>query len=180
MTADPARMPADPEDPSSAFDFIAPAARPEGGGEDQGGRLDGPHPFAVVVVKGVHTAVFFAELTSILWLVISGFLGRRDRTVALASGLVAVEAAVFVINDGVCPLTPLTVRLGADRGSVSDIYLPAAVARTIPIWSSALVALGIVLHLRAIGASGDLRRRATPAFEQRPFGPRRNGAGSPP
>jgi hypothetical protein len=107
------------------------------------------HPLAVAVVKGVHTAIFVVELSSIVWLVISGLLGRRDRSVAVASGLVAIEAAVFVANDGVCPLTPLTERLGATRGSVSDIFLPAAVARTIPIWSSALLVIGALLHARA-------------------------------
>jgi hypothetical protein len=119
-------------------------------------RLGRSRRSAVVAVKAVHTAVFLAELSSILWLVVSGFLGRRDRTVAVASGLVAIEAAVFVSNRGVCPLTPLAARLGAESGSVSDIFLPAAVARTIPIWSSALVALGVLLHLRSALAT---RRR---------------------
>jgi hypothetical protein len=108
-----------------------------------------PHSTAVFVVRTVHTAVFLAMLSSILWLVVSGLARRRDRSVAIAAGLAAIEAGVFVVNDGVCPLTPLTERLGASRGSVSDIFLPAPVARTIPIWSSALVAAGVLLHLRA-------------------------------
>lgn len=108
-----------------------------------------PHPLAVVVVKTVHTAVFLVELASILWLLVSGLLGRRDRTVVAAGGLVAIQAAVFVANDGVCPLTPFTERIGATRGTVSDIFLPERVARTIPIWSSALVAFGVLLHARA-------------------------------
>lgn len=105
---------------------------------------------AVVAVKAVHTAIFAVELASILWLVVSGLLGRRDRSVAIAAGLVGAEAIVFVANDGVCPLTPLAERLGAERGSVSDIFLPDVVARTIPIWSSALIALGAVLHARSL------------------------------
>ena len=108
-----------------------------------------PHPLAVAAVKIIHTAIFLLELSSILWLVVSGLIGRRDRTVAIAAGLIAVEATIFVANDRVCPLTPLTERLGASRGSVSDIFLPDAVARTIPIWATALVALGVLLHARA-------------------------------
>ncbi len=107
-----------------------------------------PRPVAVAVVKTVHTALFGLELASIGWLVVSGLVGRRDRTVAVAAAAVAAECAVFVANDGVCPLTPLTERLGAARGGVSDIFLPDVVARTIPIWSSALVAFGIALHAR--------------------------------
>lgn len=117
------------------------------------------HPLAVVAVKTVHTAIFFGELSSIGWLIASGLQGRRDRTVAVAAGAVGAEIAVFLVNDGVCPLTPLTVRLGAADGSVSDIFLPDAVARTIPIWSSLLVALGIALHARP------LLRRARPSLE---------------
>jgi hypothetical protein len=101
-------------------------------------------------VRLLHSAIFLVELSAILWLVITGIVGRRDRTVAVAGGLVAAEAAVFVANSGVCPLTPLAERLGARRGSVSDIFLPDAIARTIPLWSSALVVLGIALHLRRL------------------------------
>jgi hypothetical protein len=89
------------------------------------------------------------ELSSILYLVASGVLGRRDRSVAVAAGAVGIEAAVFVANDHVCPLTPLTVRLGGAHGSVSDIFLPDAVARTIPIWSTGLLVLAAALHVRS-------------------------------
>jgi hypothetical protein len=109
----------------------------------------GRHPLAVAAVKTVHTAIFLGELLSIGWLVVTGLRGRRDRTVAVAAGAVAIEAAVFLGNDRVCPLTPLTQRLGATRGAVSDIFLPDAVARTIPIWSSALVGLAALLHARS-------------------------------
>lgn len=108
-----------------------------------------PHPLAVSAVRLLHTSVFLVELSSILWLVVSGLVGRRDRSVAVAAGLVAIEAGVFVANAGVCPLTPLTERLGASRGSVSDIFLPGPVARTIPVWSSALVVLAMALHARS-------------------------------
>ena len=99
-------------------------------------------------VRAVHSGVFLVELAAILWLVITGIVGRRDRTVAVAGALVAAESAVFVANRGVCPLTPLAERLGARRGSVSDIFLPDALARTIPIWATALVGLGVALHVR--------------------------------
>ncbi len=104
----------------------------------------------LVLIRAVHSAIFLVMLASIGWLVLSGFAGRRDRSVALAAGLVAVESAVFLVNGGVCPLTPLAERHGAVRGSVSDIFLPDAVARTIPLWSTTLVALAVALHVRAV------------------------------
>jgi hypothetical protein len=122
-----------------------------------------PRPSALLVaIKAVHSAAFLAVLSAILWLVATGLVGRRDRSVAVAAALVAAEAAVFVANDGVCPLTPLAERHGASKGGVSDIFLPDPVARTIPIWSSALVALGAELHVRQLARgvrSADLSRR---------------------
>jgi hypothetical protein len=102
----------------------------------------------LTMIKAVHSAVFWVELASIAWLLVSGALGRRDRSVAIAAGLVAIEGVVWVANDRVCPLTPLAERYGAVRGSVSDMWLPDAIARTIPQWSIPLVAVGAALHLR--------------------------------
>jgi hypothetical protein len=87
-------------------------------------------------------------LSAIGWLLATGLVGRRDRTVAAAGVLVAAEATVFVVNGGVCPLTPLAERYGATKDAVSDIFLPTPVARTIPIWAGSVVVAAAVLHLR--------------------------------
>ena len=108
------------------------------------------HPAAVIALKTVHTVIFAGELSAILWLVVSGLVGRRDRTVGIAALAVAGEAAVFLANDGVCPITPLTERMGAAHGSVSDIFLPDALARTTPIWSTVLLVIAGLLHARAV------------------------------
>lgn len=107
---------------------------------------------ALFFIKAAHSAIFFVMLGAIGWLLATGISGRRDRTTAAAAGLVAVEAAVFLANDGVCPLTPLAERHGADagRGGVSDIYLPDALARTTPLWSTSLIAIAALLHVRGI------------------------------
>ena len=111
------------------------------------------HPVAVAALKTVHTIIFAGELSAILWLVASGLLGRRDRTVGIAAAAVAAEAAVFLANDGACPITPLTERMGAVHGSVSDIFLPDAIARTTPIWSTALLVVAGLLHMRSVVVS---------------------------
>lgn len=114
--------------------------------------------YQLTVIRAVHSGVFLVELAAIAWLVLTGLTGRRDRSVAIAGGLVAIESAVFVANRGVCPLTPLAERHGASSGSVSDIFLPDVVARTIPIWATTLVGVGVILHVRAA-----LRRSAAAA-----------------
>jgi hypothetical protein len=100
--------------------------------------------------------VFLVELVAILWLVVTGITGRRGRSVGVAAVLVAAECVVFVVNDGICPLTPLAERNGAASGSVSDIFLPDAIARSTPIWATALLALAAFLHLGRV-----LRARLT-------------------
>ena len=113
------------------------------------------HPAVVAALKTIHTVVFGAELSAIIWLLVSGLVGRRDRTVGIAAAAVAGEVAVFLANDGVCPITPLTERMGAAHGSVSDIFLPDALARTTPVWSTVLLLLAGLLHLRSLSGRAE-------------------------
>src|SRR3954469_17742025 len=83
----------------------------------------------LLVVRAVHSAVFLVELWAILWLLVTGIARRSGPSVRVAGLLVAGEAAVFVGNRGVCPLTPIAERYGARDGRVSDIFLPDALAR---------------------------------------------------
>jgi hypothetical protein len=119
-------------------------------------------------IRAVHSAIFLVMLGAIGWLVATGARGRRDRSTAVAAALVATEIAVYVANDRVCPLTPLAERHGAVRGSVSDIWLPDVLARTLPAWSGALVALAAALHVRAWLAGRRAARRATGRTEVSP------------
>jgi hypothetical protein len=109
-------------------------------------------------IRAVHSGIFAVELGAIGWLVYTGAVGRRDRTVGIAAGLVAAEGVVWLANDRVCPLTPLAERYGSARGSVSDIWLPEPIARTIPQWSIPLVVAATVLHSRSSFRAGALRR----------------------
>jgi hypothetical protein len=61
-----------------------------------------------------------------------------------------VEAAVYVSNNQVCPLTPLAEELGAERGSVADMFLPDWASRRIPIVSVTALLIGMGLNLRAM------------------------------
>ncbi len=55
----------------------------------------------LTAIKPVHSAVFLTMLAAILWLLVTGLTGRRDRSVRAAAALVVIESAVFVANRGV-------------------------------------------------------------------------------
>ena len=57
---------------------------------------------------------------------------------------------LYVSNNQVCPLTPLAEEFGAERGSVVDMFLPAGVARRIPLVAGSAAMLALVLNLRSL------------------------------
>jgi hypothetical protein len=83
-----------------------------------------------------------------VYLIVAGLRGRTDRRSGIAAGLVATESVVFLANGARCPLTTLAVRLGAESGSVTDIYLPRWLAHNLPVIHVPLVLLAICLHAR--------------------------------
>ena len=110
---------------------------------------------SLAIIKGIHTAIFFSVFAAVVVTVWDGLRGRPGRRTAIAGGAVLLESALYVSNNQVCPLTPLAEEFGADRGSVVDLFLPAAVARQIPLVAGSSAALALLLNLRAL-----LRRAA--------------------
>ncbi len=60
---------------------------------------------------------------------------------------------MFAANGFRCPLTELAERYGAERGSVTDIYLPRWFAQNIPAIHTPLLALMTYLHVRNLRRS---------------------------
>jgi ABC-type antimicrobial peptide transport system permease subunit len=77
-----------------------------------------------------------------------GFHKRTNRRVALAAAVVGGESLVFLANGARCPLTELAKSLGAESGSVTDIYLPAWFAHNLPAMHVPLIVLAALLHGR--------------------------------
>jgi hypothetical protein len=103
---------------------------------------------AVVAVKAFHTGVFFVVAASILYLLSSALSRRTDARAAVAGAVVAGEALIFAASGWRCPLTSVAERLGADNGSVADIYLPGWIASHVPQITIPLVTAAVVIHAR--------------------------------
>jgi len=106
----------------------------------------------VVVIKGLHTAIWAAVESCVLYVLVAGLLGRTDKRVGLAGAVVATETTIFAVNGWRCPLSQVAVALGADRGGVTDLYLPSSVTRNLPLIHVPIIVVATCLHIRNVRA----------------------------
>lgn len=98
------------------------------------------------VIKTVHTGIWATVEAGVGYLIFSGLTKRRNRLVTASAVLVVAETAIFTINGFTCPLTQLAESVGADSGSVTDIYLPSWLAQNLPAIHIPLAAVILYLH----------------------------------
>jgi hypothetical protein len=104
----------------------------------------------LVVVKAAHTATWLSIELCVVYVVVAGLRKRSDRRAAIAGAIVAGECLVFAANGFRCPLTQVAESLGAQSGSVTDIYLPPWLARNLPGIHVPVIALATYLHVRNV------------------------------
>jgi hypothetical protein len=96
----------------------------------------------------VHTLAWFSIESCMVYVLWAGFRSQSDRRAAIAAGVVGSETLIFAANGFRCPLTQVAERVGAERGSVTDIYLPRWFARNLPAIHVPLILLAGYLHRR--------------------------------
>lgn len=119
---------------------------------DPGGRRSTRH-LALVAVKVIHTFAWFSIESCVVYLVYAGVAKRSDRRAALAAAVVGGESVIFAANRFRCPLTDVAESLGADDGSVTDIFLPRWFAHNLPAIHVPLILLTAYLHGRNLRRS---------------------------
>ena len=105
---------------------------------------------ALTAVKLVHTVAWFSIESCMVYVLWTGFRRQSDRHAAIAAGVVATETLIFAANGFRCPLTQVAERVGAEHGSVTDIFLPVWFARNLPAIHVPLILLGGYLHRRNV------------------------------
>jgi hypothetical protein len=110
----------------------------------------------LLVVKGVHTIAFAVIAASIGLVLADGLRARPRWRTGVAAAIALGECAVYAGNGFVCPLTPLAERYGAERGSVTDSFLPDVIARNLAWIATPILVAGLILNGRALRT----RRRA--------------------
>jgi hypothetical protein len=83
----------------------------------------------VFVIKLVHSVVYFFMVACMAYMFYCAVARRYDWTLLAAIAGIAIEGLVLILNKGTCPFTPLAERYGAERGSVTDLFLPDWCAR---------------------------------------------------
>ena len=119
-----------------------------------GGRQARQPSVALTVVKVVHTLAWFSIESCMLYVLYAGFARRSDRRAAIAAGVVAAESLVYTANGFRCPLTEAAEHLGAQRGSVTDVYLPKWLASNLQAIHAPLIVLATFLHGRNLRQRG--------------------------
>jgi hypothetical protein len=103
-------------------------------------------PHVLRAIKAIHTTAFALIASAILVFTWDGLTHRRGRRAGVAAAIGIAESIVYASNNGVCPLTPLAEELGAESGSVTDIYLPDWVSERVPLIGGSTLVLGLALH----------------------------------
>lgn len=104
------------------------------------------HRLALVLLRAVHTAIWFVYAVVILALPIAALVGHF-RAVWFITGLVALEGIALGLSGGRCPLTSIAERLTPERGPTIDIYLPRFIARWNLFLFTPLLVLGEVISV---------------------------------
>lgn len=118
----------------------------------------------LTVIRAVHTVAWFSIESSVIYLLYAGLRRKSDHRSAIAGAIVAAESLIFAANGFRCPLTNLAVKLGAERGGVTDIFLPKWLARNLPAIHAPLFVVAIFLHQRNIRADRQLRNAKRPSL----------------
>ncbi|MEZ4648250.1 MAG: hypothetical protein R3E97_05575 [Candidatus Eisenbacteria bacterium] len=96
-------------------------------------------------IKFLHTLICFALSFCVLFVLFAGVANRVTSWTWAAAGALLVESLVLAAFRGTCPLTILAERQGAERGAVTDIFLPRWMADQIfPVCGTAYV-VGVAL-----------------------------------
>lgn len=84
----------------------------------------GTSRLTILQIKLLHTLIFWVLSLCVGYALFSGVADRIGVWTWVAVGLILIEGVILVASGGTCPLTLMAERRGAQRGTVSDLFLP--------------------------------------------------------
>jgi hypothetical protein len=103
---------------------------------------------ALFGIKAAHSLIFLVLQSFIVYSLYKGFRGETDRKAAVVTLVVGAECAIYAGNGFRCPLTAVAEDLGAESGSVTDIFLPKWLAANVANIYGPLFGVALLLHGR--------------------------------
>jgi hypothetical protein len=104
-----------------------------------------PNGLVLALVKALHTLVFVAVFSAMLFLLYCGIANRLSQWTAVAFMLVFLEVTIYVGHGFKCPLKTLATRLTPSGQPVHDIYLPAWLSSRVIAISTPLLVVDFLL-----------------------------------
>lgn len=99
----------------------------------------------VFVIKFVHSVLFLFMVLCLFYVLYCAVTGTYNMALAIALATIIIEGVVLMFYGWECPLTGMAERYGAEKGSVTDIFLPDWLAPyTFKIFG-VLFAIGIIV-----------------------------------
>ncbi|OGO22140.1 MAG: hypothetical protein A2144_00950 [Chloroflexi bacterium RBG_16_50_9] len=83
----------------------------------------------IFLIKLIHTIIFIFMSICLLYILYCAIARVYDWTLLTALGFIFIEGLALLLNHWRCPLTTLAEKHGAAHGAVTDLFLPAWLAR---------------------------------------------------
>jgi len=102
----------------------------------------------IFFIKLVHSLIFFLMVGCLTYILYSGITETFNWVLLFALIALLIEGIALIINKWRCPMTTLAEKYGAEKGTVTDIFLPAIISRNvfkiaIVLFPAELIFLGI-------------------------------------
>ncbi len=106
----------------------------------------------VFFIKFIHSILFFLIGICTIYVFFAALLDNVTGLTWLAFGIAVGELLALVLNNWRCPLTDLAERMGAEVGSVADLFLPKWLSdHLFTIFSIVFAATCLLLLWRTLG-----------------------------
>jgi len=105
-------------------------------------------PNKLFLIKFIHSLIFWWQVACLAYLLYAGITGTFNIVVLIALVSILLNGLLLLLNKGVCPFTTLAENQGAEKGSVTDIFLPGFIARnvfrvTAPLFCGEVILLAV-------------------------------------
>jgi len=83
------------------------------------------------IIKFTHSVIFWWQALCLGYLLFAGITRTFNILVLIAIVSILINGLLLLLNNGRCPFTTLAEKQGAEKGSITDIFLPDCIARNI-------------------------------------------------